>query len=129
VPGLSTTKVGLTRVGLTRVAVLPVGTVVNAHRKVNVSPSTSCDLLPSSCTLASTSTVWSGPALATGREFCVVITTVSGALSSCPSLTMSCTTYIPGRSTTNVGFTTVGSESSAVLPAGGGVTAQRETHE
>src|SRR4030095_5111922 len=75
VPGLSTTKVGLTRVGLSRVAVLPVGTVVKAHRKVNVSPSTSCDLLPSSCTVASTSTVLSGPALATGREFCVVITT------------------------------------------------------
>ena len=109
---------GLTRVGLDSVAVLPLGAVVKAHRKVSVSPSTSCDLLPSSCTVASTSTVWSCPASATGREFCVVITAVSGTLSSCPSFTMSCTTYVPGRSTANVGFTIAGSDSSAVLPAG-----------
>ncbi len=39
-----------------------------------------------------TNAVWSGPAFATGGEFDVLTTTVSGALSSKPSFTTSCTT-------------------------------------
>ena len=37
---------------------------------------------------------------------------------SVPSLTMSCTTYSPAKSVTKVGFTSVGSDSVAVLPTG-----------
>ena len=48
----------------------------------------------------------------------MVIVTVSGTLSTVPSLTMSWATYVPDRSATNVGFTTAGSESVAALPAG-----------
>ena len=61
---------------------------------------------------------WSSPASATGRVLRVVMRTVSGALESVPSLTMSWITYSPGRSARNVGPTAVGIASTAVLPAG-----------
>ena len=44
--------------------------------------------------------------------------TVFGALSIVPSLTMSCATYTPAWSASKVGITAVGSDSTAVLPAG-----------
>ena len=50
--------------------------------------------------------------------------TVSGTLSTVPSLTMSWATYVPDRSATNVGFTTAASESAATLPAGRAISDQ-----
>ena len=64
------------------------------------------------------STTWSGPALATCLSTEIAIVTVAGALSCVPSLTMSCTTYVPGTSLTNVGSTDVGFDSVAALPVG-----------
>jgi hypothetical protein len=52
--------------------------------------------------------------------------TVTGALSSVPSLTMSWSTYVPTWSTTNVGCAVVGFDSVAALPAGTTVKAQRK---
>src|SRR5689334_22020204 len=44
--------------------------------------------------------------------------TVSAALSTVPSLTINCSTYVPAASATNVGLTADGFESSAPLPDG-----------
>ena len=43
------------------------------------------------------------------------IRTVSGALSTVPSLTISCSSYVPGWSATNVGVTAAESSSAATL--------------
>jgi hypothetical protein len=48
----------------------------------------------------------------------VEIVTVAGSLLMKPLFTMSCTTYIPATSATNVGDTVLAPESVAVLPAG-----------
>ena len=50
--------------------------------------------------------------------------TVSGALFSRPSLTISCATYNPSRSATNVGVTEAGSLKDAVLESGVDKSAQ-----
>src|SRR6185295_8706481 len=89
VPAWSTRKVGWIAVGSKSVAALPAGRLVNCHRKVKASPSTSLERLPSRVTVVPTAAVWSGPALATGREFWVETCTVSGALSTLPSFTTS----------------------------------------
>src|SRR5262245_8953428 len=52
------------------------------------------------------------------------MTTVSGALSTVPSFTMSDTMYWPGRSTTNEGVTDRRFESRAALSAGAGTNGQ-----
>ena len=62
---------------------------------------------------------------ATGGEFCVEIVSVPATLFTKPSLTMSCATDVPDRSTANVGITAVGSERAAVLPAGWPTSAHR----
>src|SRR5258705_10304200 len=85
-------KDGLTAEGLARDIPLPGGADTKLQEKLSGSPSTSLDPLPSSTTSVPTGTVWSGPALATEREFDVLITTVSGGLSAVPSLTTNCTT-------------------------------------
>ena len=59
------------------------------------------------------------------RRFAVRSSTVSGALSSRPSLTTSCATYSPGRSAVNVGVAAAGSDSAAALPAGTATSDQR----
>ena len=46
------------------------------------------------------------------------MTTVSGALSTVPSSTISSAKYVPATSASNVGLTEVGSDSIAVLPTG-----------
>ncbi len=81
-------------------------------------PSTSEEAVPSRVTVAATKTLWSGPALAMGAEFSVVIVTVSGAESTEPSLTTSWTSYDPDTSAMNVGWSLVAPERVAVLPAG-----------
>src|SRR5437867_4298824 len=91
-PATLTRNVGRTAVGFTRTAPLPGGTETRLHENVSGSPSASLDALPSSITSVPTGTVWSGPALATGREFAVLMTTTSGALSTVPSLTTNWTT-------------------------------------
>src|SRR5262249_17425701 len=55
-----------------------------------------------------------------------VMVTVTGVLSRVPSLTMSCATYVPAWSTTNVGWTVVGAVRVAALPVGTTVKAQRK---
>src|SRR5436305_1862141 len=47
-----------------------------------------------------------------------VIVTVAGLLFENPLFTISCTTYIPATSATNVGETVLAPESVAVLPGG-----------
>src|SRR4051794_5707288 len=96
----------MTAVGFESVVVLPGGRIVSDHPYVKGLPSTSVDALPSSVTVCATSTDWSGPALATGAELRLVTVTGSAALVVSPSDTTSCSTKEPGRSATNVGFTT-----------------------
>ena len=117
-PFRSASNVGFTAVGSDSVAVLPAGTDVNDQLNVSALPSTSLDPLPSSSTALPAATVRSGPAFAIGREFVVVSVTVSGALAETPSLTISCTTYVPCRSTTNVGVAVAAPVSVATLPSG-----------
>ena len=88
-PATSARKVGLTAFGLDKTAVLPAGREVNDQLNVSESWSTSLEALPSNCTVLPRLTFWSGPALATGREFTVLIVTVSGALLMVPSFTIS----------------------------------------
>jgi len=90
VPVRSTTKDGPALAAFTRVAALPGGTLVNDHWNVSGSPSTSDDPAPLRNATCPATTVWSGPALATGAELSVVIVTVSGALVALGSDTMSC---------------------------------------
>ena len=99
-------------------ALLPAGRETNCQAKVSASPSGSEEPVASSVTLVPTATDWSAPAAATGGRFSVRSSTVSGALSSRPSLTTSCATYSPARSATNVGVTAAGSDNAAALPAG-----------
>ncbi len=56
--------------------------------------------------------------MATGGELPVLITTVSAAELTVPSLTINCAMYWPDRSATKVGMTALGLESAALLPAG-----------
>src|SRR5262245_6849560 len=49
---------------------------------------------------------------------CAVTVTVTGALNKTPSLTISCATYTPCRSATNVGLTVAAFDSAATLPDG-----------
>jgi len=100
------------------VAWLPAGRPINAQRNESASPSASDEAPPSSVTVSFTTTRWSGPALATGLLFCVLIVTVSAALSTVPSFTINCATYVPDTSTTNVGFDAAASERIAPLPSG-----------
>src|SRR5690606_1255104 len=116
---------GLELAVLESVAALPAGRVVSDHEKDSGSPSGSEDPAPESVTVSVTKTmVRSCPASATGGELPVVIVTESGALTAVPSCTTSCTTYEPGRSTTNVGSSAEGSEKAARLPAGRDTNAQ-----
>ncbi len=82
----------MTELGSERVAALPGGLESIDHWKVSGSPSRSDEPLPSSVTVLPRATDWSGPAFATGRTFSVSSITVSGAESTVPSFTMSCTT-------------------------------------
>src|SRR5262245_49431528 len=52
------------------------------------------------------------------------IDTVSGALSTVPSLPMSCATYVPGRSAVNDGVAMLALSRVARLPAGAAMSAQ-----
>ena len=74
--------------------------------------------LPSSMTVAPILTFWSAPAFATGGVLVVVIVTVEGALSRKPLFTMSCATYVPGRSARKLGEATVVLDKVVVLPTG-----------
>ena len=56
--------------------------------------------------------------MARGLEFTVLIVTVSGALATVPSCTITCAVYLPGLSRRNAGWTALGSLRLAVLPAG-----------
>src|SRR5712691_1269206 len=47
-----------------------------------------------------------------------VMLTVSGSLSTVPSLTMSCTTWVPATSGTKVGFTIAALDNAVALPVG-----------
>ena len=83
-------------VGFVNAAVLPVGRDTNDHVYVSGSPSGSHERLPSRRAVWRRAIVWSEPARATGAELLVEIITASGVLSPWPSLTMSCTMYVPG---------------------------------
>ena len=62
-------------------------------------------------------TVWFVPALAVGASRAlVVMVTVDGVLSTWPSFTINCATYVPGASTVNVGVGSVRLLSTALLP-------------
>ena len=78
----------------------------------------SLESLPSSVTSWFTTAVWSSPASATGGALPVVMTTVSGALSTWPSLTMSWISYTPSMSGMKRGETLVPDVRFAALPAG-----------
>ena len=92
-PATSAVKVGITAAGFESVAVLPVGRLTNDHANVSGLPSTSVELEPFRVTRLEIATVWSGPALAVGGEFPVLMTTVSGVEFTVPSLTINCTMY------------------------------------
>ena len=62
---------------------------MSAHEYDSRSPSASDDPSPASDTTRPATTETSAPALATGAELSVVTVTVSAALDSVPSLTMS----------------------------------------
>src|SRR6185503_11517246 len=86
---------------------------------VSACPSASLDSEPSTVTPVATRAFnWSGPAFANGTELVVLISTASGALFTVPSLTISWTTNVPVRSTTNDGPAVVGPTRTAVLPGG-----------
>ncbi len=117
-PERSATKLGVAVSAPFNVALLPAGVVVSDQKKVSGSPFASLEPVPSRLTVAPCVTVWSGPAFATGRVLLVLMTTVSAALSTKPSLTMSCATKSPARSAVNCGVAVVAPLSAAVEPAG-----------
>src|SRR2546427_4682775 len=86
-PATVTWKEALAEEGFINNVPAPEGTDTKLQEKLSGCPSTSLDLLPSSITTAPIGTVWSAPASATGRELTVLMTTMSGELSSFPSLT------------------------------------------
>src|SRR4051794_39949241 len=91
---------------------------VRAHWNVSGRP---CGSVPEpfSVTTLFLGTVWLGPALAVGAPGAfVVIVTVAGALSTVPSFTINCATYVPARSAVKVGFGIVVLDNVAVLPVG-----------
>ena len=92
---------------------------------MSASPSGSLDAAPLSVATAPRKTDWSEPASADGARFSAVTTTVSGALSWKPSLTMSWATYWPARSMVNQGDGAIASLSNAALPAGTDSSDQR----
>src|SRR5262245_17193187 len=117
---MSGVSVGVAVVGSCSVAALPMGTDVSIHAYVSGLPSGSLEPRPSRETGLPTVALRSGPASATGGRFAArtPICTVSGALDTKPSLTMSCATYVPERSGTNVGWIAVGFDSVDALPTG-----------
>src|SRR5947209_11696618 len=117
-PGRSATKAGFAMAAFDRTAALPAGFEVNDHKKVRGLPCGSVPL-PASVTMALLATVWFGPALAVGGStLLVVMVTVAAALSTFPSFTINCATYVPPTSAVNVGFTAVVLLKAAALPAG-----------
>src|SRR5205814_2332943 len=82
----------------------PAGRLMNDQAYVSGSLSASDEPLPSRVTVVDTLTAWLAPAFATGGVFVVVMVTVDGALFRYPLLTISCATYVPGKSATKVGF-------------------------
>jgi hypothetical protein len=112
------TNVGFAAVALDNTAVPPDGCDKMAHLNVSGWLSESVDPVPSSCTVATAVTVWFCPGLATGATSFVEIMTVDGWLFRKPSLTISCMTYVPGRSARNEGFAEVADTSAALLPLG-----------
>lgn len=111
-------NVGATVLANDSAAVLPFGRLVNDHEYVIGSLSASEEPLPSSFTKAPTIAFWLDPALATGAVFVVVIVTVDGVLLENLFLVMSCATYAPGRSATNVGLAIIVLDRTAVLLRG-----------
>src|SRR5574339_882302 len=95
------------------------------HAYVSGLPSASLDAEPSSRTFELQCTLWAGSAFATGAHLSVETRTVSASLSAWPSLTTSCATYVPGRSTTNDGEALAASSRAAALPAGTDASSQR----
>ena len=76
--------------GFARTAALPAGLAVSDQLYVSGSPLASELALPSKVTSDPRALPpWSGPALATGATLLLVMITLSGALSTVPSLTMS----------------------------------------
>ena len=69
---------------------LPAGTDTSDQKNISGSPSGSLDPRPLSRTGEPRPTFWSGPASAVGARLASVMTTVSGAPVTTPSLTMSC---------------------------------------
>lgn len=108
-PAASATKVGVGSVALASSAALPVGRDTIDQWKVKGFPSLSLDAVPFNCTVEPYLTLWSAPALATGATltFSVVTMTVSGALLMIRSSTINCNSYVPTRSATKVGATTL----------------------
>ena len=84
VPETSTVKDGFIAVKSERAALLPGGTEVNDHWKVNVSPSTSLLPLPSRATVSPAYADWSGPALATGGLLVLMLIVVVQIPSNVP---------------------------------------------
>ena len=82
-----------------------------------MSLSASVEPLPSRVTVSPVATFWSTPALATGGVLAVMIT-VSGALSTVPSLTTNWASYVPARSATKEGLAVLPPDRAAVLVAG-----------
>src|ERR1041384_6362330 len=89
VPGRSTVNDGPALVGFTSTARLPGGTLINDQWNMSGSPSTSDEPVPLRNATWAATTVWSGPASATGAELSVVMVTVSGALTAFGSETIS----------------------------------------
>ena len=58
------------------------------HEKISESPSASLDKPPFKVTVDPQTTVWAGPALATGAVLVVVMVTVFGLLFTLPSFTI-----------------------------------------
>src|ERR1035438_4082507 len=115
---MSATKVGFGIVALDNTAVLRVGFKVSDHWYVSGNPCGSVPL-PFRWTVVRWATVWFGPALAVGASGgLVVVWTVAGALSTFPSLTINCATYVPGRSAVNMGLTVLAALKTALLPLG-----------
>ena len=103
---------------LDNVAKLLGGRVIRDHVRVSGRP---CGSVPEPLrvTITPWTTVWLEPGFATGACRALVVTvTVDGWLSTVPSFTMSCATYVPARSAVNVGFTAPTLFSDAVLPLG-----------
>src|SRR5450759_2255463 len=123
-PARSAVKVGFTLLALLNTAVLPEGSVIRLQLFVNASPSTSVDPAPFSWMIEPITETWLGPAFATGGAFCVVIVTVLGVLSTFPSLTTSCATYVPAMSAENEDKTAWPFCSVAPLPLGRVISVQ-----